>query len=105
MLRAEAAIFASSKPVSRETPARLVGDACRLGALLADIKEELKGHPYEIIFIAGGYRFRTRPRCRDASRAGRDKFCGRKIDERRRIEPPHLTLRRERHLFSCFSLP
>ena len=62
MLRAEAAIFASATPVSRETLAGLVGDACRLDALLADINEELKGRPYEIVFVAGGYQFRTRPR-------------------------------------------
>ncbi|GLI95092.1 SMC-Scp complex subunit ScpB [Methylocystis echinoides] len=69
MLRAEAAIFASAKPVSRETLARLVGDACRLDALLADINEELKGRPYEIVFVAGGWQFRTRPRHAETLRA------------------------------------
>lgn len=62
MMRAEAAIFASPTPVSRETLAGLVGDACRLDTLIADINAELKGRPYEIVFVAGGFQFRTRPR-------------------------------------------
>ena len=57
MMRAEAAIFASPKPVTRETLAGLVGDACRLDALIADINEELKARPYEIVFVAGGFQF------------------------------------------------
>ncbi|HEY8163884.1 MAG TPA: SMC-Scp complex subunit ScpB [Methylocystis sp.] len=69
MMRVEAAIFASAKPLPRETLARLVGDACRLDALLADINEELKGRPYEILFVAGGYQFRTRPRCAETLRS------------------------------------
>lgn len=59
ILRAEAAISASPKPVSRETLAGLVGDACRLDALLANINEELRGRPYEIVFVAGGYQFNS----------------------------------------------
>jgi segregation and condensation protein B len=69
MMRAEAAIFASPKPVPRETLAQLVGDACRLDALIADVNEELRGRPYEIIFVAGGWQFRTRPRHADTLRA------------------------------------
>ena len=69
MGRAEAAIFTSSKPVPRETLAGLVGDACRLDALIADIDDELKGRPYEIVFVAGGWQFRTRPRHAETLRA------------------------------------
>jgi segregation and condensation protein B len=69
MLRAEAAIFASAKPVSRETLAQLVGDACRLDAFLADINLELRGRPYEIVFVAGGFQFCTRPRHAETLRA------------------------------------
>jgi segregation and condensation protein B len=69
MMRAEAAIFAAARPVPRETLAGLVGDACRLDALLADINEELKGRPYEIVFVAGGWQFRTRPRHAETLRA------------------------------------
>jgi segregation and condensation protein B len=60
MGRVEAAIYASPTPVSRETLARLVGDACRLDDLLADIATELKARPYEIVRVAGGFQFRTR---------------------------------------------
>jgi segregation and condensation protein B len=69
MMRAEAAIFAAPKPVARETLAALVGDACRLDALIADINDELKARPYEIVFVAGGYQFRTRPRHAETLRA------------------------------------
>ena len=69
MGRVEAAIFASPTPVSRETLARLVGDACRLDDLLADIATELKARPYEIVLVAGGYQFRTRPRHAEALRS------------------------------------
>ena len=58
-----------AKPVSRETLAGLVGDACRLDALIADINDELKARPYEIVFVAGGYQFRTRPRHAETLRA------------------------------------
>ncbi|WP_281807221.1 SMC-Scp complex subunit ScpB [Methylocystis echinoides] len=69
MGRAEAAIFVSATPVAREKLARLVGDACRLDALIADINDELKARPYEIVFVAGGYQFRTRPRHAETLRA------------------------------------
>ena len=62
MGRVEAAIFASSGPVPRETLAGLVGDACPLDDLLADIAAELRARPYEIVRVAGGFQFRTRPR-------------------------------------------
>ncbi|GLI95601.1 SMC-Scp complex subunit ScpB [Methylocystis echinoides] len=69
MMRAEAAIFAAVRPVPRETLAGLVGDGCRLDALIADINDELKARPYEIVFVAGGYQFRTRPRHAETLRA------------------------------------
>ncbi|MDJ0450877.1 MULTISPECIES: SMC-Scp complex subunit ScpB [Methylocystis] len=69
MGRVEAAIFASPQPVPRETLAHLVGDACRLDALLADINTELRSRPYEIVFVAGGWQFRTRPRHAEALRS------------------------------------
>jgi hypothetical protein len=62
IMRAEAAIFASPRPVLRETLAGLVGDACRLEELIVDINDELRGCPYKIVFVAGGFQFRTRPR-------------------------------------------
>ncbi len=69
MGRVEAAIFASPSPVTREALARLVGRACNLDDLLADIAAELKGRPYELVLVAGGYQLRTKPRYAGAIRA------------------------------------
>jgi len=69
MGRVEAVIFASAEPVSRETLARIVGAACRLELLIDDIREELRGRPYEIVSVAGGWSFRTRLGFGEAIRA------------------------------------
>lgn len=68
MGRVEAAIFAARDPLPRETLAALVGKNCNLDDLIADIRNELRARPYDLIFIAGGYQFRTRPRFSDAIR-------------------------------------
>jgi segregation and condensation protein B len=60
MGRVEAAIFASAEPVLRENLARVVGKACNLELVIDDIREELRGRPYEIVSIAGGWMFRTK---------------------------------------------
>lgn len=69
MGRVEAAIFASPTPVPRETLARLVGPECRLDDLIADIQDELRARPYELVFVAGGWHHRTRRRFTDAVQA------------------------------------
>jgi segregation and condensation protein B len=69
MGRVEAAIFASSAPVPREKLAMLVGKACKLDELIADIADELRARPYDLAFVAGGYQLRTKPRYADAIRA------------------------------------
>jgi segregation and condensation protein B len=69
MARVEAAIFAAPRPVLRETLTPLVGEDCRLDDLLADIAAELRARPYEIVFVAGGFQFRTRPRYAEALRS------------------------------------
>src|SRR5271157_2310466 len=69
MGRVEAAIFASAEPVSRENLARVVGKACNLELVIDDIREELRGRPYEIVSIAGGWMFRTKLGFGDAIRA------------------------------------
>jgi segregation and condensation protein B len=69
MLRVEAAIFSAREPVSREQLARLVGGACNLDALIDDLKTELRARPYDLVFIAGGWQLRTKPRFADAIRA------------------------------------
>ena len=69
MGRVEAAIFASREPVAREALARLVGPRCNLDDLIADIVDELRARPYELVFVAGGWQFRTRSRFAGAIRA------------------------------------
>jgi segregation and condensation protein B len=62
MLRVEATIFASASPVAREALVRLVGQACKFDDLIADLREELRGRPYDLVFVAGGYALRTKTR-------------------------------------------
>jgi segregation and condensation protein B len=69
MSRIEAVIFASAAPVSRESLARLVGRAANLQALIADIQDELRERPYELVAVAGGWAFRTRAQYAPAIRA------------------------------------
>ena len=80
MLRVEAAIFASQKPVAREALVRLVGETCRFDDLIADLIHELRGRPYDLTLIAGGYALRTKTRFAPAIRAahpglGRDEVA------------------------------
>jgi segregation and condensation protein B len=69
MLRVEAAVFASPKPVAREALVRLVGETCRFDDLIADLIHELRGRPYDLTLVAGGYAFRTKTRFAPAIRA------------------------------------
>jgi segregation and condensation protein B len=66
MMRIEAVLFASPHPVSRETLSSLVGGDCHLDQLIADIREELRARPYELVAVAGGFAYRTRPAYADA---------------------------------------
>ncbi len=68
MGRVEAAIFAAREPVSREILARVVGPSCNLDHLIADIVEELRARPYDLVFVAGGYQLRTKARFAKAIR-------------------------------------
>jgi segregation and condensation protein B len=60
MMRAEAVIFASADPVSRETLKRVVGKNCSLDLLIDDLREDLRGRPYELVNVQGGWQHRTR---------------------------------------------
>ncbi|MFG1365995.1 SMC-Scp complex subunit ScpB [Xanthobacter versatilis] len=60
MGRVEAVIFASPTPVTREVLARVVGRDCSLDHLIDDISAELRGRPYELVAVAGGWQYRTR---------------------------------------------
>lgn len=69
--RVEAVLFAASEPATRDVLARVVGRDCALDLLIEDISAELAGRPYEIVRIAGGWQFRTRPQHSAAIRAAR----------------------------------
>ena len=62
MDRAEPVVFASDRPVLRENLPRVVGRACNIELIIDDIKDELRGRPYEIVSVAGDWSFRTRTR-------------------------------------------
>ncbi|TIT96672.1 MAG: SMC-Scp complex subunit ScpB [Mesorhizobium sp.] len=68
MNRVEATIFAASEPVGRETLARIVGKSCSIDLLIDNIREELRGRPYDLIAVAGGWKHLTRPAYADAIR-------------------------------------
>ena len=57
------------KPVAREALVRLVGQACRFDDLIADLIHELRGRPYDLTLVAGGYALRTKTRFAPAIRA------------------------------------
>src|SRR5580704_19258658 len=69
MGRVEAVIFAAAEPVSREVLARVVGKSCNLDLLIDDIRDELRGRPYELVAVAGGWRHQTRKQFAEAIRA------------------------------------
>ncbi|MER8428366.1 SMC-Scp complex subunit ScpB [Mesorhizobium sp. M1403] len=69
MNRVEATIFAASEPVNRETLARIVGKSCSIDLLIDDIREELRGRPYDLVAVAGGWKHLTRPAYADAIRS------------------------------------
>ncbi|MER9889120.1 SMC-Scp complex subunit ScpB [Mesorhizobium sp. M0114] len=68
MNRVEATIFAASEPVTRDTLARIVGKSCNIELLIDDIREELRGRPYDLVAVAGGWKHVTRPAYADAIR-------------------------------------
>lgn len=60
MGRIEAVIFASASPVDRENLARVVGQGVSIDLLIEDIRTELSSRSYDLVFVAGGWMFRTR---------------------------------------------
>jgi segregation and condensation protein B len=91
MLRVEAAIFASEKPVAREALVRLVGESCRFDDLIADLIHELRGRPYDLTLVAGGYALRTKTRFAPAIRAVHPGRAGDDVAELTRTETFALT--------------
>jgi len=86
MLRVEAAIFASDKPVPREALVRLIGEACRFDDLIADLTHELRGRPYDLTLVAGGYALRTKARFAPAIRAAHPGRAGDAVGELTKTE-------------------
>ena len=91
MLRVEAAIFASARPVTREALVRLVGQACRFDDLIADLVHELRGRPYDLTLVAGGYALRTKTRFAPAIRVAHPARAGDDVAELTRTETFALT--------------
>jgi segregation and condensation protein B len=69
MNRVEAVIFAAAEPVGRETLARIVGKSCSIDLLIDDIREDLRGRPYDLVAVAGGWKHVTRSAYADAIHA------------------------------------
>src|SRR3984885_3172186 len=91
MLRIEAAIFASARPVPREALVRLVSENCRFDELIADLIHELRGRPYDLTLVAGGYALRTKTRFAPAIRAAHPGRPGDAIGELTKTETFALT--------------
>jgi segregation and condensation protein B len=91
MLRVEAALFASDRPVPREALVRLVGQDCRFDELIADLIHELRGRPYDLVQVAGGYALRTKTRFAPAIRAAHPGRAGDAIGELTKTENFALT--------------
>ena len=91
MLRVEAAIFASEKPVPRDALVRVVGQDCRFDDLIADLIHELRGRPYDLTLVAGGYALRTKTRFAPAIRAVHPGRAGDAIGELTKTETFTLT--------------
>lgn len=72
MNRIEAVIFASSDVVERDELHRVVGQGANIDLLIADIQAELKGRPYELVSVAGGWMHRTRSEYSDVIKAAAD---------------------------------
>ncbi|UVK49482.1 SMC-Scp complex subunit ScpB (plasmid) [Mesorhizobium sp. AR07] len=68
MGRVEAVIFAASEPVTRSVLARVVGKNCNIDLIIDEIRDELRGRPYELVSVAGGWQHRTRKNFADAIR-------------------------------------
>ena len=72
MNRIEAVIFASASVVPRDMLQKVVGKAANIDLLIEDIQADLKGKPYEIVSLTGGWMFRTRAHYATAIRAAAD---------------------------------
>lgn len=63
--RVEAIIFSAPEPVSREHLAQFVGAGASVDALVEEIRRDLRGGALDIVRVAGGWRYQTRPQYAD----------------------------------------
>ncbi|MHA6732245.1 SMC-Scp complex subunit ScpB [Devosia sp. A369] len=66
MNRIEAVLFAAPQPVERAVLARVVGRNASIELLIEDIRDQLRGKPYDVVNVAGGWALRTRVAYADA---------------------------------------
>jgi segregation and condensation protein B len=78
-------------PVPREALVRLVGQDCRFDDLIVDLIHELRGRPYDLVQVAGGYALRTKTRFAPAVRAAHPGWGGDDVAELTRTEAFALT--------------
>jgi segregation and condensation protein B len=55
----EALLFASAAPLSTDVIAERLPDECHVPALLAELEAEYRGRGVNLVFVAGGWTFRT----------------------------------------------
>ncbi|ASM74522.1 MULTISPECIES: SMC-Scp complex subunit ScpB [Roseobacteraceae] len=72
MRRIEAVLFASSRPVSRDDLARVVGQDVSVDLLIEDLSADLEGRAFEVAKAGDGWFLRTRPIYAPAIRAAAD---------------------------------
>jgi chromosome segregation and condensation protein ScpB len=69
----------------------LVGENCRFDDLIADLIHELRGRPYDLAQVAGGYALRTKTRFAPAIRAAHPSRAGDEVADLTRTETFALT--------------
>jgi segregation and condensation protein B len=72
MRRIEAVLFASASPVPPDDLARVVGQGVSVDLLIEDLIADVADRPYEVVAVAGGWMFRTRPAYATVIRAAAD---------------------------------
>ena len=72
MRRIEAVLFASASPVPHEDFMRIVGQGVSVDLLIEDLMADIEGRAFEIVSVAGGWVFRTRPTYAPVIRAAAD---------------------------------
>jgi chromosome segregation and condensation protein ScpB len=78
-------------PGAARSPRSLVGQDCRFDDLIGDLIHELRGRPYDLALVAGGYALRTKPRFAPAIRAAHPGRGGDDVADLTRTETFALT--------------